>query len=276
MKDKRLFRQTTLGRVQRSFRNQCENAQGGTTKVLCCYNFRSVSPPETAAILQLSKVIPMKISTQWLQSAIAFFLAIFLSSSMPALADSYEIFSLGSANGTSLYGMDSTGAVVTYNSMCAVTSISCFETYVDGTGVSGSNFAPTMSWDNGSACGASLLGLITSGSACNGEWSIFGNYAGNNGLLGGLYSDTGSGFDFLHAGSVDKIFVNSDGDIAWVDGLDEQIYEAVNVPTSTFGTASLESLVPAAETPEPGSLLLVGTGLVGLTAAIRSRINRTR
>lgn len=217
----------------------------------------------------------MKLSTQWLSGAITALLAILLFSSMPASADSYEIFSLGPANGTSLYGMSSTGAVVTYNSMCAVTSISCFETYVDGTGVSGSNFAPTMTWDDGAACTSGIAGLITSNTGCNGEWTVFGNLLGNNGLLGGLYLDSSSGFDFLHGGSVDKIFVNSAGDIAWVDGLDEQIYEAVNTPTG-LGSSQLDNFVPAAETPEPGSLLLVGTGLVGLTAAIRSRLNRSR
>jgi PEP-CTERM motif len=219
----------------------------------------------------------MKLSTQWLTGAIsAFVAAILLSFSTPALADNYQVFSLGSANGTSLYGMDSSGAVVTYNSMCAFTSISCFETYVDGAGVSGSNFKPTLSWDNGAACGSGLSGLITSHTACNGDWTVFGNLYGNNGLLGGLYLDSGSGMDFLYAGSVDKIFVNSDGDIAWVDGLNEQIYEAVNTSPSSLGASSPKNFVPAAETPEPGSILLVGTGLVGLTAAIRSKMNRVR
>ena len=218
----------------------------------------------------------MKLSTQLLRGAITAFVgAILLSFSMPALADNYQIMSLGSANGTSLYGMDSTGAVVTYHSSCAVSSISCFETYVDGAG-SGSNFVPTLSWDNGSACTSGLEGLVTSRTACNGDWAIFGNFAGNNGLLAGLYSNTDSGFDFIHAGSVDKIFVNSAGDIAWVDGLNEQIYEAINTTPSILESPDPDPFTPAAETPEPGSFLLVGTGLVGLTAAIRSKMNRVR
>jgi PEP-CTERM motif len=219
----------------------------------------------------------MKLSTQWLNGAVtAFVAAVLLSFSMPAQADSYQVVSLGGANGTSLYGMDSTGAVVTYNSLCAVTSISCFQTYVDGTGVSGSNFVPTMTWDNGAACTSGLDGMITSRTACNGDWTIFGNYAGNNGLLAGLYSDSGSAFDFIHSGSVDKILVNAAGDIAWVDGLNEQIYEAINTTPALVESSDPGTFTPPAETPEPGSLLLVGTGLVGLTALVRSKLNRIR
>ena len=73
-----------------------------------------------------------------LSSAILAALCFLAVCSQPALATTYDIYDLGNANGTNLYGIDSTGAVVLYNGMCAVSSISCFETYVDGTGVSGS------------------------------------------------------------------------------------------------------------------------------------------
>src|SRR5580693_2192835 len=98
----------------------------------------------------------MKQSSLWLSSAILAVLCILVVCSQPAVATTYDIYDLGNANGTNLYGIDSTGAVVLYNGMCGFGSVSCFETYVDGTGVSGSHFAPALSWDDGSSCGSAL------------------------------------------------------------------------------------------------------------------------
>jgi len=198
---------------------------------------------------------------------------ILLFSSRTASATTYEIYDLGGANGTSLYGIDSTGAVVLYNGMCGFGSVSCFETYVDGSGVSGSKTAPGLTWDDGSPCGSALTGFITSATACNGGLKAFGSPLDDNGLLAGLYVDTGSGLDYLYGGAVDKILMNSAGDIAWVNGLNEQIFEAV-VVTDTSTEPLFESKSVDTQTPEPRSLLLVATGLLCATATIKRRANR--
>lgn len=212
----------------------------------------------------------MKILTQWLTGAITAVVVILLSSPAAAHADNYQIFSLGSASGSSLYGIDAAGSVVLYNSQCAVTSISCFETYVNGAGVSGSSSAPSLGWDDGTSCG--IAGYITSRTACNGGWTAFGNPYLDNGLAGGLYTLTGSDLDFIHSGSVDKLFINSAGDIAWTDGMSGQIFEAVDMSAPVFEASFNKESVPVT-TPEPGSLLLLATGFAGMTFALRRKVN---
>jgi hypothetical protein len=67
----------------------------------------------------------------------------------------------------------------------------------------------------------------------------------------------------MTSGYVDQLFLNSAGDFVWTDGLNDEMYEAVY--TGTPGS-----------TPEPASLLLVGTGLLLFLGAIRGKANRPR
>jgi hypothetical protein len=98
-----------------------------------------------------------------------------------------------------------------------------------------------------------------------------------NGDPNGVYVGSGSDLQFLHGGSADQVFLNSLGDFAWTDGQSEEMFVAIANAAPPFNTAGLsfeENFVPADPTPEPGSLLLVGTGLVLFVAAVRRKANR--
>jgi hypothetical protein len=91
-----------------------------------------------------------------------------------------------------------------------------------------------------------------------------------------VYAGFGSDLQFLHSGSADQVFLNSLGDFAWTDGQSEEIFVAIlssSAPLKTAGLPFEENFVPADPAPEPGSLLLVGTGLLLFIAAVRRKAN---
>ncbi|MEO6807161.1 MAG: PEP-CTERM sorting domain-containing protein [Edaphobacter sp.] len=220
----------------------------------------------------------MKISLQWL-SAIAAIVIILSGSAQPACADSYSIFNLGDANGQGIYGIDTAGDVVIWSmNGCGVSATYCYSTYVVGVAASDGSLAPVLLYDNGSSCGSTPAGMNTSKTVCNGNWIGLGSLYNPNGDLNGVYAGSGSDLDYLGIGSVDQAFLNSVGDFAWTDGQNEEMYVAIRNSPPSFGAVDLSILqdsVPA-ETPEPGSLLLMATGLVGITAVLRRKANRYR
>jgi hypothetical protein len=224
----------------------------------------------------------MKLLAQWLSSAIVV-IAVLFSASRPAFADSYTIYNLGNDNAHGIYGIDSVGDVVVWGgSGCGLSSPICHVTYVNGVATNDSGTAPLLAYDDGTSCASAPAGFNVSKSVCNNGWIGFGSlyypdggYA--DGGANGVYTGSGSSFDLLHSGSADQVFLNSVGDFAWTDGLDDEMLVAIRNAPPLFVTADLsfeQNFVPADPSPEPGSLFLVGTGLLLFVAAIRRKANR--
>jgi len=200
--------------------------------------------------------------------------AALLGFARPVLADTYTIVDLGDDSGRGIYGIDTAGDVVIWGSSgCGISSPICYVTYVNGVAISDSLTAPTLLYDNGTSCSSTPAGFNTSKTVCNGEWTGLGSLYNPNGDPNGVYIGSGSVLDFLNGGSADQVFLNSSGDFAWTDGQDDEMYEAIAISPPVFdeADASFYENSPPAETPEPGSLLLVGTGLVWLTTTVRRK-----
>jgi hypothetical protein len=219
----------------------------------------------------------MKSLAQWVSSAIVVLAVILSGATRPALADSYTIYNLGDDNAHNIYGIDSAGdVVISGDNGCGLSSPMCYVTYVNGVATTDSGTAPLLAYDDGTSCASNPAGFNVSKSVCNNGWIGFGSLYYPDGGSYGVYTGSGSSLDLLHNGSADQVFLNSVGDFAWVDGLDDEIFVAIRNTPPLFETANLvvEPEVVRATTPELSSLLLVGTGLLLFGAAIRRKANR--
>jgi hypothetical protein len=185
----------------------------------------------------------------------------------PALADTFQIFNLGDANPHSLFGINTAGAVVIQSDTGPGGAL-LYQTYVDGSLINSSTSIPGLTYDNGTPCTPTVSPGITwspglGATRCNnGHEVYFGTFPTpppnpeTHGIFTGPNLTDRLTDPSVISGTLDQAVMNGSGDFAWVDGLHETIFEAVDQSV-----------------PEPGSLLFVATGSLILIGTVRRRLN---
>lgn len=134
-----------------------------------------------------------------------------------------------------------------------------FLTVDNGVVVNTTSTLPSLIYDNGTPCSSSIpsgfAGVPGGKVVCNNGRIGFASRTNPNLDPDGVYTGTISSPTLVRSvGTVDLAVLNGSGDFAWSDGLDEENFEAIDLTV-----------------PEPGSLLLVGTGFLSLFSVLRRK-----
>jgi hypothetical protein len=169
-------------------------------------------------------------------------------------ADTYKIVDLGDDEGRPIVDIDTSGEVVILDELAFD-----YLTYANGVLVNTTSTLPSLTYDNGTPCSkpAGFSGPSGGEIICNNGRTGFGSEFNTNGDPDGVYTGPISSLTLVDPfGTADLAVLNSSGDFAWEDGRREENFEAIDLTT-----------------PEPGSLLLVGTGCVSLFWVLRRKLS---
>ena len=194
---------------------------------------------------------------RFLPAAVAL-IALLFSIPSRSFADTYQLFNLGADNSMSFLDLSSTGLAFFDNTLdTACAGGTCYFTYFDGARISTSSTAPSFTPDNGSVCSPTLpAGWLAFRAVCNnGHVAWTGTYNGNPPTEVYFTTNPTPPTILTQLGG-SSIFLNSIGDVIFDDGFGDNWYEAVDLTTLT---------------PEPGSLLLLATGILALVLTFRRR-----